>query len=79
MIIMKYLPKEYPCIKEELEEFYKKLEVYDNSRTFVAMIEMQTAAHDLFCVLKANEVIGNLSPTEYVDITSYCKEVGSYD
>ena len=42
------------------------------------MIKMIIGAHDLLCVLKVNEVLGNLSSSQYEDITIYCKKVGLY-
>ena len=76
---MKYLPEDYPSIRVELEEFYNKLEVYNENRTFLNGMEMKNSAHDLFCMLKANQAIGNISPIIYEDITNYCKEIGSHD
>ena len=76
----KYMPKDFEGMSdlpEDLEAFYKTLEIYKESDLFVDRVEFREAWETLFFSIKHREVEGYLNPALASELRSYLAEVAN--
>ena len=76
----KYNPEDFRNmygLSEDLAAFYKLLERYKESNTFVNRMEFLNAWEDVFFSIKHREVEGRLNPVVASEIRAYLEEIAN--